>query len=374
MSPDMFPCPAPPDWRVPWEELDARFEWLRAMRGCQQDPIHHAEGDVWIHTRMVCEELAALPAFRALPAEERSIVFASALLHDVAKPYATRVGADGRVSSHGHSERGELLTRQVLWRLGVPLAVREQVAGAVRHHHLPFFALDRDDGLRRMFEASQRVRCDHLALVTEADARGRRCENPGQLLDSIELFRAWCAEQECLERPRAFASDHARFLYFQRGGEDPGRQPHEDFRCEVVLMSGLPGAGKDTWVRTHLPGWPVVSLDALRKQHGVDWTDDQGPIVSRAREEAREYLRKGTSFVWNATNLNRQVRARCIHLFADYGARVRIVYLDVPEERLLRQNRERSARVREVVIRRFLERWMVPDRTEAHQVDWVELR
>ena len=30
-----------------WDALDARFEWVRAMHGVVQDPIHHAEGDVW---------------------------------------------------------------------------------------------------------------------------------------------------------------------------------------------------------------------------------------------------------------------------------------------------------------------------------------
>src|SRR5687767_209798 len=55
--------------RVPWDELQV-FDWVRALEGCPQDPIHHAEGNVWIHTRMVLETLLGLPEWRALPAEE----------------------------------------------------------------------------------------------------------------------------------------------------------------------------------------------------------------------------------------------------------------------------------------------------------------
>jgi tRNA uridine 5-carbamoylmethylation protein Kti12 len=43
----------------------------------------------------------------------------------------------------------------------------------------------------------------------------------------------------------------------------------------------------------------------------------------------------------------------------------------VPEQRLYEQNRQRPDRVPKAVIERLLDRWEVPDRTEAHQVDWA---
>jgi len=46
----------------------------------------------------------------------------------------------------------------------------------------------------------------------------------------------------------------------------------------------------------------------------------------------------------------------------------------VPETRLLRQNRERTAAVPEGALGRMLERWEVPDLTEAHRVEWVVKR
>ncbi len=366
------PCPGPPEWRVDWETLDATYPWVRNLRGCPQDPARHAEGDVWTHVRMVCEALASMPAWRALPELERKIVFTAALLHDVAKPACLRTEADGRVSSRGHSWRGAIMARRILWRMNVPFAYREQVTALVRHHLVPLYLVDRDEPQRLAIEVSQTARTDHLALLSEADARGRLCPDPNRLLGNITRFTEICHGLNCLGQLYAFPSDHTRFLFFR----DPSRSPQtvvpDDFSCEVILMSGLPGAGKDYWIQHHLRGWPVISIEKIRSNLGIASPHQaHGEVVNRAREIARHYLQGGQNFVWNATNLSRQVRAECVRLFADYGARVRIVYREVSSDRLSYQNRHRRHRIPASVIERMLDRWETPDRTEAHQVDWI---
>ena len=120
-----------------------------------------------------------------------------------------------------------------------------------------------------------------------------------------------------------------------------------------------------------MPDWRVISLDDIRREMKIAPTENQGVVIQKARERAREFLRKGQNFVWNATNLSRQIRAQCIDLFADYNARVRIVYLEAGEQKLYRQNREREEGVPASVMQKMLARWEVPDVTEAHRVDWV---
>jgi predicted kinase len=368
---ELLAVPVAPPWSVDWDGLRARFDWVRRMDGTPQDPIHHAEGDVAIHTHLVCAAMAALPAYRALHDEARLIAFAGALLHDVAKPDCTRTDDGGRVTSHGHSVRGAMMARRILWRLGMPFVEREQVVALVRHHQAPFWLLEREDPERLVATISQTARCDLLALVAEADARGRTCADQQRILDNTELFRTYCAEHGCLDVPLPFPSDHARFLYLGGRQRDLTHRPREAFRCEVVLMSGFPGAGKDRWIAENLAGWPVVSLDRLRAELDVDPEDDQGTVVAHAREEAREHLRAGRSFVWNATNVSRRIRAQCTRIFADYDARIRIVYVEVPEETLHAQNRARKRPVPEKVLAALEEKWEVPDLTEAHVVTWA---
>ncbi|MFI0352002.1 AAA family ATPase [Actinomadura sp. 9N407] len=364
-------CPAPPRWQVPWEEIREAFGWVRDMAGVEQDAVHHAEGDVEVHTRMACEALAELPEWRARPAGERVRLFATVLMHDVAKPYCTRTEDDGRITARGHSRRGDLMVRRILWELGAPVAWREHVAALVRHHQVPFWALERPDLQQIAFRASLLARNDDLVLLATADILGRVCGDVDKVVESIALYREYCAEQACLDGPRAFPSEHARFWYFRKSDRDPDYAAYDDTRLTATVLSGLPGVGKDTWIAANRPDVPVVSLDRIRAELGVDPGGDQGAVVAAAYQQAREHLRAGRSFVWNATNVTRSLRERCTGLIAGYRGRIELVALEAPPEVLRRRNRARPAPVPDAVIDRMVRRWEMPDPTEAHQVDWV---
>ncbi len=345
------------------------FDWVRALEACPQDPIHHAEGNVWIHTRMVLETLLAMPSWQRLPEADRAAVYVACLMHDIAKPATTREEEGGRITAKGHSRAGELMARRILWELGAPFSLREAVCGLIRYHQIPFFLIERDDAQRVSAEVSLHVRCDLLAIVAEADIRGRICSDLNRVLDNIELFRAHCEEEGCLTGPRKFASDHTRVVYFSSEGRHPDVEAWDDTKGTMVLLCGLPGSGKDTFVREHLAGLPVVSLDALRGEMEIEATGDQGPVAQAARERAKEHLRRGEPFVWNATNLSRRRRDPLTSLARDYKAKVRIVYVEVPERVLRAQNQAREGVVPWQAIRRMSERWEVPSLVEAHAVD-----
>ncbi len=368
-------CPTPPNWRLDWDDLLTRFGWLRAMDGVPQDPVHHAEGDVLIHTRMVVEALITHPVWCGLPPTERAILFAAALLHDVAKPITTKVEPDGQVTALGHARQGERMARTALWNgdfgLPIPFACREAIARLVRHHGLPLWFLQKPSPERAVIEASLTVRNDLLALLAEADALGRRCADLPDLLLRLDLFREMAQELDCLTIPRRFPGDHARFVYFRSETPNLHYQPYDDTTFEVVMLSGLPGAGKDTWIRQNAGSLPVVSLDALRYELGVDPQDAQGTVVNAAKERARAYLRAQQPFLWNATNVTRQIRKPLIDLFAAYHARIRVVYLDAPLEVILHRDSLRSRPVSEPVIRKLMQKVEVPDLTEAHTIELI---
>jgi predicted kinase len=360
--------PRPPGWTVPWERIEATLGVVRALRGVRQDPSHHAEGDVDVHTRMACEALTADPNWRARPPQARARVFVAVLLHDVGKPATTRPGPDGRLQSRGHSRAGELLARRTLWELGTPIPTREAICALVRHHQVPFWAMERPDAEAIAYRVSLLASNAELAQLAVADATGRICADADPTGAHVQLYRDFCAELGCLDTPRTFPSDHARYWWFRHPGRDPDYAAYDDTRLEVTVMSGLPGAGKDHWIARHRADRPVVSLDAVRAELRVDPADDQAPVVAAARERARDHLRAGRAFVWNATNVSRDLRRRVVDLAADYDARVEIVAVEAPPVVVTARNTARTSPVPRTVLDRLVARWEPPDPTEAHRV------
>jgi putative nucleotidyltransferase with HDIG domain len=362
-------CPRGDSWSLDWDGIVARLGCIEAMRGCRQDPRWHAEGDVFKHTRMVCEALVSLSEWRALPPTERSIVFAATLFHDVGKPACTRTQEDGAITSKGHARHGANMIRSMLYCANdAPMVVREAICSIVRHHGLPLNFLEKESPQRSVIAASLVARCEWLAMVAKADVLGRKCADQRELLDRIELFSAFCQENNCLALPRPFVSDHSRFVYLQKPKGNLEYDAYDDTDFEFILMSGLPGSGKDRWINDNVAGLPVVSLDALRLELSVDPADDQSAVVACAKEKARAFARSKKSFVWNATNVTRQMRDQLVRLAAGYNARVRIVYLEAPYQEILRRNRSRGNAVPVGVIDRLIHRLEVPDLTEAHVI------
>lgn len=105
--------------------LEAVLPEVAVMRGVEQSPEHHPEGDVFVHTRLLLAQFEA--------GHEEALRFA-ALLHDIAKPVCAERSNDGRIRFHGHCERGEEMVHEIFRRLRFSNALRDKVSWLVRHH------------------------------------------------------------------------------------------------------------------------------------------------------------------------------------------------------------------------------------------------
>ena len=357
-----------------WESLEKQFSWVADMQFVQQHKIHHAEGNVAIHTQLVLTELLRSSSFQNLNEQDREILCAAALMHDIEKRSTSVDEGNGLISANGHARRGEYSVRCILFQeISTPFYIREQIASLVRFHGFPLWMMDKPEPLKRMLEINQRTNMQHLQILAEADARGRICGDADKVLEALEYFELFCKEHNCWDKKREFTTNAACFHYFNTENSYVDYVPFENFKCEVTMLSGLPGMGKDHYVKSLNKDIPVVSLDAIRRKHRINPTDKSGNgrVVQMAKEEARSHLRKGQDFIWNATNITKQMRTQLIDLFVSYGAKVKIVYIEKPYDIWRKQNRDREYPLPESVLDKMLRKLEIPQVTEAHEVEYI---
>jgi predicted kinase len=81
-------------------------------------------------------------------------------------------------------------------------------------------------------------------------------------------------------------------------------------------------------------------------------------------------LRQKEPFIWNATNVDKNRRKALVGLCTDYGARVRIVYVEPTYEKLFQQNKDREDVVPENVLERFIRRLDMPGIEECLNITY----
>jgi predicted kinase len=141
-------------------------------------------------------------------------------------------------------------------------------------------------------------------------------------------------------------------------------------RPRIVLLVGLPGSGKSTWVQskvtTGVSG--ALSSDVLRELLADD--PNNQTIHARVFRVMRDLLKhrlelkRPVTYI-DATNLTPRERRPYIKLADLFDGEIEAVFFDVPMEECIRRNRGRGRIVPDEVIRTMAERLVAPDVEEG---------
>ena len=150
---------------------------IEKMKGVQQPPEHHPEGDVFVHTGLVLHHLED-------PSPELAM---GALLHDVGKP-DTYEEAPDRIRFHGHDELGARMTEEICERLRFSRRQQERIVYLVRRHlvfmNVPHMRLAKR---YRLFEEDG---FDELLDLCKADCLGSH-RDMGLYEDCRQMYLEW---------------------------------------------------------------------------------------------------------------------------------------------------------------------------------------
>lgn len=178
------------------------------LKGCEQPPQWHPEGDVFVHTRLM---LSLLPEKASLP------LVLSVLFHDIAKPATFSYDpTEDRIRFNGHDKLGAEMARDILKRYRYSNAIIEAVVSAVANH--------------MKFKDVSKMRSSTLKRFMARDG----------FADELELHRVDCAGSNgnfsnyeyVKEKQEEFASEPLIPAPFVTGKDliDRGLQPGPHFK------------------------------------------------------------------------------------------------------------------------------------------------
>jgi len=218
------------------EQLDYWFPELRALIGVPQNPVFHAEGDVWIHTMMVLEEAAKLRH----RAENPYWFMLAALTHDFGKSICTEE-KNGVLHAYEHEKKGLPLAEAFLRRLSTESKLRRYVLNLVELHMKPNTVAEAGSAEKvttRMFDQS--LDPEALVCIALADDLGRIASKPTGVNDAF-LRQRLALFRELMCRPYVMGRDLI----------EAGLTPGEDFTqiLDYAHKLRLAGVDKDSALR-----------------------------------------------------------------------------------------------------------------------------
>ena len=308
---------------------------------------YHIEGDVWTHTMMVCKQAEKAPYE----------VQIAALLHDIGKPITRSVNArNGFVSFYNHDAISAFMSLEITKRPELNLSKKERI------NIFNLIAL-------------------HTQIYKLSEEQISQLGHFGEdfLYSFIELGKA----------------DHSG-RFFSKGNIEikeffkytiPEKRDNSKLDKEVIILCGLPGSGKSTWIQKNKSDAVVVSRDQCLMEVSVQDYPDKNLTYNesfrkvnqkkvdkllKSRFQTAKYAGDTcVSIIVDMTHMSKKSRNRSLsHFGEDYKKKCVVFLTDLPTNYLRNQKR-----LGKVIDKRVLDRMMKafypPSHDEFDEIEYV---
>lgn len=367
------------------EMIGNKFPLLKSFKDTIQDKVWHAEGDVHIHTDMVLNETYDIIANQAsyLSDDDKFCLILGALFHDIAKPLVTTESErNGRVCviAPKHEYRGISYMIHKIQSLNISQENIMKIIGLIGYHQIPKLMIIRDKSKWEYFNLSQKARLDLLYFLEVADMKGRIGDDLDNQLEYLELFKLYAQENDCFDKPNMPFISHNE--YVQKKGfkallsgsihmpEEAESKyfKHKDNFGELVVMTGLSGVGKSSYIKANYPDHTLISLDELRGEIGKNRQDhsNEDKVLTQARLKLKTLLAKREKVVYDSTNIRFDFRDKVLTIGHNYDALTRLNFLTDSLDNIVKRDKEREHTVgADVIIKHQDGRFDYPEFDEA---------
>ncbi len=309
---------------------------------------YHLESDVFTHTMMVCKQAENAPYE----------VRIAALLHDIGKPSTRAVNPkNGRVSFYNHDAVSAFMALEILKREELGLSKEQQVLiFNMIALHTQIYKLSPE----KLYDIGDLNLITNLIELGKADHAGRFHTKGDAVIPSIDDIR-----------PISGVSSTRRGY------------PEK----EVVILCGLPGAGKSYYVdkncKDHFRvsrdeslmnlaidsfGFGVSYEDAWKKVNQKKVDKELQSMFNRSKEADEDEWSK---IVVDMTHMSKKSRRKSLsHFGSEYKKKCVVFLPDLPT--LYKQNENREGKVIDKsVIERMMRSFYPPTREEFDEIEYI---
>ena len=376
------------------------FEFLYQLKNTEQDIVWHAEGDVHIHTDMVLKEVYELIVLNNFTESEQFVLILSALLHDIAKPISTKKVFSDRdnrelVIAPNHEQKGmDYIFHKLLNYVDHKnrdfhdfMSYEEfiNIVTVVGYHQIPKKVVGTDFNRYTFANIAMKVNPKLVYFLEVADFKGRTCYDTESQLDYLHLFKSYMddfgyldgfdkaslgIENEyvlhkgfnLLKTGEISMFDEAEAKFFE----------HKNNHAELILLSGLSGVGKTTYIKENYSNHTIISFDDIRESLSFrENQKDNAEVVRIAKDRLKIHLARKEKIVFDATNIRIDLRDKILTIGHNYHALNKIVFLVDSLNNIIERDKKREYSVGEKVILTQEYNFQTPDKSEADDVSWV---
>lgn len=365
---------------------------LRKLQKCEQNPLHHAEGNVLIHAQMALDVVR--PLLDQVPnVNDKVALYIATMLHDIGKPVTYGIHpVKGTITAYGHDKMGVPLANSFLRKYFPELSfpVRDKILALIEYHMKPREMMKTGTKDIKLQKMSLEVDFKLLHLLSTADTLGRKADDLTGGIGLLDKFKAeaqrlgiW--DEVYIVPGTEMLSNHAYTLArweILSNGKHEGKDLFDNCeklakampKFQLLVMCGAPGSGKSTYRESLLKQFPdvkVISMDDKRKELTGDVHNQtmNSEIFSICSQELLQAMRKKQSAIWDATSASKKHRKVVIDIARRYGALVGIIFFDLPLETLIERNAGREKKVPETVVREYYYQRM--ERISKYEADKV---
>ena len=363
---------------IDWVKLCETYPEFEKLKKVPQSPKWHAEGNAFIHTQNVYNEMLKIAERERIKVIENPVTFENiwgevvliplaedevkrdvrfylslliALFHDIGK--GDCIIEDGKCLSHGHEEKSAKIAKRLTWDM--PAEYKLYFYETIKWHdfRIRFYELKpkrQYSEIKKILNIQKRNRIKKLHNISfinlleyiwEADINGSISE----IKDDINKIK-----NDINNIMNDIVIDEVKKIY---------------------VLCGLPGSGKNHYYDEFLSSYPSVSRDDIRISLGIKdgmGTEEEEKKVTEVEEMMiNTHIELRKTFVINNTNLKMLYRQKIYDIARKNGYKVELIYIERPLKEI---KKVRSGDRWEKVINRMIEGMDYPTPNECDIVNY----